>query len=180
VKVLAATAIALPPPAAAITYPPLVAHRLAEPFEALRDASDRMLAATGARPKVFLANLGALADFTTRATFAKNLFEAGGIEAVTNDGFASRDAMTAIFKASGARLACLCGANAIYEREAIDAAKALKAVGASRIYLAGRPRELEAALKSVGVQDFVYAGCDALTMLQGAHASLGLERQNGP
>src|SRR4051812_22755116 len=62
--------------------------RLAEPFEQLRDASDRALAATGTRPKVFLANLGKLSDFTARTLFARNLFEAGGIEAVTNDGFA--------------------------------------------------------------------------------------------
>ncbi|HKS64925.1 MAG TPA: methylmalonyl-CoA mutase subunit beta, partial [Xanthobacteraceae bacterium] len=55
--------------------------RLAEPFEALRDASDRMLAAKGVRPKVFLANLGRLSDFTARTLFAKNFFEAGGIEA---------------------------------------------------------------------------------------------------
>ena len=45
-------------------------------------------AATGARPKVFLANLGKLSDFTARTLFAKNFFEAGGIEAVSNDGFA--------------------------------------------------------------------------------------------
>ena len=57
--------------------------RLAEPFEQLRDASDRMLAQTGARPKIFLANLGMPADFTARASFAKNFFEAGGIAAVT-------------------------------------------------------------------------------------------------
>ena len=37
---------------------PLVPIRLAEPFEALRDASDRALAKTGARPKIFLATLG--------------------------------------------------------------------------------------------------------------------------
>ena len=65
--------------------------RLAEPFEQLRDASDRLLAATGSRPKVFLANLGKLSDFTARTLFAKNVFEAGGVEAVTNDGFANRD-----------------------------------------------------------------------------------------
>src|SRR5882757_4023308 len=35
--------------------------RLAEPFEQLRDASDRALTSLGARPKVFLANLGKLA-----------------------------------------------------------------------------------------------------------------------
>ena len=56
--------------------------RLAEPFEALRDKSDAMLKKTGARPKVFLATLGRLSDFTARATFAKNFYEAGGIEAV--------------------------------------------------------------------------------------------------
>ena len=67
---------------------PLPCRRLAEPFEALREAADRALAETGTRPTVFLANLGRVADFTARATYAKNCFEAGGIAAVTNDGFA--------------------------------------------------------------------------------------------
>ena len=75
-------------PVAAVTIEPLPSIRLAEPFEALRDASDRVLAKTGARPKVFLATLGRLPDFTARAMFAKNFYEAGGIEALSNDGFA--------------------------------------------------------------------------------------------
>ena len=58
------------------------------------------------------------ADFTARATFAKNFFEAGGIEAVTNDGFADRDAMVAAFKASGAKLACLCSSDKVYAADA--------------------------------------------------------------
>jgi methylmalonyl-CoA mutase len=66
--------------------------RLAEPFEQLRDAADDYAAKTGSRPKVFLANLGTPSVFTARATFAKNFFEAGGIEAVTNDGFKHRGA----------------------------------------------------------------------------------------
>ena len=90
--------------------------RLAEPFEALRDASDRMLVNTGARPKVFLANLGKLADFTARAMFAKNFYEAGGIEAISNDGFKDQAAMVAAFKASGAKLACLCSSDKVYTR----------------------------------------------------------------
>ena len=96
-----------------------------------------MLAKTGARPKIFLANLGTLAEFTARATFAKNFFEAGGIEAVTNDGFTDRDAMIAAFKASGAKLACLCSSDEVYEREAADAAKALTSSGRDA-YLSGR------------------------------------------
>jgi methylmalonyl-CoA mutase len=148
--------------------------RLAEPFEELRDASDRMLGAKGTRPKIFLANLGKLSDFTARTLFAKNVFEAGGIEAISNDGFAGRDEMVAAFKASGAKLACLCSSDKAYEAEAVDAAKALTAAGASRIYLAGRPGELEAALKAAGVQDFIYVGCDVVATLRAAQRQLGL------
>src|SRR5262249_30757957 len=65
---------AVPAPKAAVTFEALPRIRLAEPFEALRDASDLVLAKTGARPKVFLANLGTLANFSTRATFARNFY----------------------------------------------------------------------------------------------------------
>ncbi|MEA3022179.1 MAG: methylmalonyl-CoA mutase [Alphaproteobacteria bacterium] len=156
--------------AVAVTTEALPRIRLAEPFERLREASDRILAERGARPKVFLANLGRLSDFTARATFAKNFFEAGGIEAVTNDGFQSRDEMVAAFKASGAELACLCGSDEIYAKEAVAAAQAL--AGATHLYLAGRPRELESELKAAGVGTFIFAGCDVLATLGAAHEIL--------
>ncbi len=159
----------------AATFAPLPRIRLAEPFEALRDAADAVLAKTGARPKVFLANLGKLADFTARTLFAQNFFEAGGIEAVTNDGFASRNDMIAAFKASGAKLVCLCSSDKIYATEAADAATALKAAGANPLYLAGRPGELEAALKAAGITGFAYVGCDVVATLRAAHDSLGLK-----
>jgi methylmalonyl-CoA mutase len=47
-------------------------HPFGRAFEGLRDASDRVQIATGARLKVFLANLGTPSDFTARTTFAKN------------------------------------------------------------------------------------------------------------
>jgi methylmalonyl-CoA mutase len=153
------------------TFAALPRIRLAEPFEALRDAAEK----AQARPTVFLANLGKLSDFTARTLFAKNFFEAGGIEAVSNDGFPNRDAMVAAFKASGAKLVCLCSSDKVYAAEAVDTASALAAAGAARIYLAGRPGELEPALQAAGVQDFIYVGCDVLTTLKGAHAILGLK-----
>src|SRR5262249_20685745 len=87
-----------PPPPLTITSTALPCLRLAQPFEALRDASDRFRETTGARPKIFLACLGKPADFNARATFAKNFFEAGGIEVVSNDGLANRDEMLTAFK----------------------------------------------------------------------------------
>jgi methylmalonyl-CoA mutase len=143
--------------------------RLAAPFERLRDRSDRILKDKGARPKVFLANLGSPADFTARATFAKSFFATGGIEAVDSEGFADPAALAAAFKASGAPLVCLCSSDKVYAGQAVAAAKALQAAGARHIYLAGRGGEQEAALRAAGVNDFIFAGGDALTVLQDAY-----------
>ncbi|MTW15125.1 methylmalonyl-CoA mutase [Rhodoplanes serenus] len=164
--------------AAGVTLEPLAAMRLAGPFEALRDASDAMLAKTGARPKVFLANLGRLAAFTARATFTKNFFEAGGIQAVTNDGFevdgkTDLAALAAAFKASGAQLACLCSSDDGYAAEAVEAAKALIAAGCANIYLAGRPGEREAEFKAAGIGHAIFMGCDVLATLTEAQKLAG-------
>ncbi len=143
--------------------------RLAEPYEALRDASDAILKETGARPKVFLATLGMPADNIARATFAKNFFEAGGIEAVE---FSGGD-LAAAFTASGSALACLCSSDEVYANEAAAAARALVAAGAKHVYLAGRPGDLAEALKQARVQTYIFAGCDAIATLREAHRVLG-------
>jgi methylmalonyl-CoA mutase len=149
-------------------FDPLTPIRLAAPFEALRDKSDSALKSSGARPKIFLANLGTAADFTARATFAKSFFETGGIEAIDTEGFADPAALAAAFKTSGASIACVCSSDKVYAAQAEAAAKALQAGGAKHICLAGRPGEQEAALRTAGVNDFIVAGGDALTVLQEA------------
>jgi methylmalonyl-CoA mutase len=167
VAVLDATPIALAPYGETkITFNALPPMRLAAPFEKLRDKSDEILKKTGARPKVFLANLGTPADFTPRATFAKSFFETGGIEAIDTEGFFDPNALATAFKASGAVLACLCSSDKVYAEQATGAAKALQAAGGKHIYLAGRPGEQEASLRAAGVNDFVFAGGDALATLQ--------------
>jgi methylmalonyl-CoA mutase len=118
---------------------------------------------------VFLANFGTPGDFTTRATFAKSLFETGGIEAIDTPGFADPAALAAAYKSSGAVLACLCSSDRVYAGEAVPAAKALQAAGAKHIYLAGRPGEQEAALRAAGIHHFIFAGGDALAALQEAY-----------
>lgn len=172
--------LAPPPPmpgndatGAAITVEALPSIRLAEPFEALRASAD-IAQAAGERPKAFLATLGPIAGFTARAGFARNLFEAGGIAAPSGDGFAKAgatdlDALVAAFRTSGAKLACLCGSDESYAAEAVAAAAALTAAGAT-VWLAGRPGEQEAALRGAGVTTFIFAGCDAIAVLQDALA----------
>ena len=147
----------------------LPSQRLAEPYEALRDASDAALTDGGQRPAVFLANLGPVAVHNARSTFAANAFAAGGIEALGNDGFSEAEAVAEAFKASGARLACLCSSDKLYETDAVPAAKALKAAGCGTLYLAGKPAD-EAALREAGVDGFLFAGCDLLALLTEAGA----------
>ena len=157
---------------ATFTFDALTPFRLSEPFEALRDRSDALLTQTGARPKVFLANLGTPADFSARTTFAKSFFEAGGIEATDNDGFANDAALAAAFKASGAKIACLCASDKIHGTRAATAAAALTSAGATHIYLAGRPGDAEAAYRAAGIGDFIYEGADAAAILQAAYDKL--------
>lgn len=156
----------------AVTVEPLPLRRPAEPFERLRDVSDAHRDKQGGAPLIFLANLGRLSDFNARATYAQSLFAAGGIDAVTNDGFESADAAADAFKASGAKIACLCSSDAVYDGLAEETARALSTAGATHVYLAGRPGDKRAAYKEAGIGTFVHAGCDILETLQAAHEIL--------
>jgi len=145
--------------------------RLAEPFERLRDLADQRTAA-GRAPKVFLAALGPLAEHTARLMYAQNFFASGGIGAVPSNGDAIWLAQA--LGATGCSLACLCGSDKRYAEEAAATAKALKAAGVARLYLAGKPGEREAELRAAGVDEFIHIGVDVLASLELAHAELGL------
>lgn len=173
--------VLMPAPPAAASGPPapikfdaLAPIRLAAPFDALRDKSDIILAKTGSRPKIFLANLGTAAEFTARSTFAKSFFEAGGIEVIDNEGYWEIPTLVHFFKKAGSLLVCLCSSDTVYSTNAADAARALAEAGAKHIYLAGRPGANEAAWRAGGVNEFVYVGCDALAILQAAYARVGV------
>ncbi len=151
------------------SLPPLPSHRFAEPFERLRDRSDRHLAATGQRPRVFLANLGPIPEHLARATFAQNVLAAGGIEAKSNDGFATLAELAAAFEKSSATAAILCASDAWYAEQAVAAAQALRQAGAKRLLLAGRPGSQEADYRAAGVELFCFLGMDVVTFLEVLH-----------
>ncbi|GHE56687.1 methylmalonyl-CoA mutase family protein [Streptomyces capitiformicae] len=127
-------------------------------YEALRARSDAHLAATGLRPRIFLAALGPAAAHTARLTFASNLFQAGGIEPVTGG----------TFEDSGAVEVCLCSSDALYEEQAEAVAATLKAAGAGHVFLAGRPADY------TGVDGYVFAGCDAVAVLSATLDRMGV------
>jgi methylmalonyl-CoA mutase len=154
-----------------IHCPALKPQRLAEPYEALREAAR----AAGEAPSVFFANMGRIADYTARATWAKNFFEAGGVAALSDQGFDNAEAAVEAFKDSKAEITCLVGSDALYEEMGADFAKALKEAGAKMVYLAGRPKDLMDALSAAGVDAFAFEGCDVLAELSKIHAELGIQ-----
>ena len=141
---------------------------IAEPFETLRDRSEAHFEKTGARPSIFLATLGPLAEHTARVDFARNLFAAGGIEAkaapVPPESAAE---LAAAFAASGCKIAVLCGADKRYADAAEAAAQAVKEKGAVALWLAGK-HEAE------GVDRHIFMGCDVVHELTVALAELGV------
>ncbi|MBY8888370.1 methylmalonyl-CoA mutase subunit beta [Streptomyces sp. PTM05] len=145
-----------------------------EAFEALRARSDAHLASTGRRPAVFLASLGPAAAHTTRVTFASNLFQAGGVEPVHDPVTVDAASVAEAFARSGARVACLCSSDTLYAEQAEAVAAALKSAGAERVFLAGRPGELRGALEGAGVDEFVFAGGDAVAVLSAVLDQLGV------
>ena len=156
---------------------PVVAHRYGEDYEALRLAADEHRRRHGERPEVVLIGIGTPADHTARVTFAKNLFEAGGLgtRLVEVDGDPAQWAD--ILRAQGveSRLVCLCSSDARYGDDGVAAVKAALAAGARRAYLAGRPSAVLDELQRGGVDEFVAMGVDAVDVLHRALMAAGVE-----
>ena len=138
--------------------------RAAQEFEALRDAADAAgRAEEGRRPTVYLATIGPIAKHTARASFAGNLFQAGGLGTPSGDGVEG-------FADAGTTVACICGTDKDYAASAADLAAELKAAGATHVWLAGKPD-----LAVDEVDGYVFAGCDALAALRTVHEQRGVK-----
>ncbi|GII89671.1 methylmalonyl-CoA mutase [Sphaerisporangium siamense] len=145
-----------PRPAAPSPRPPegvLPRIRHAGEYEDLRDLAD----ARPVRPRVFLATLGPAREHAARTSFAAGVFHAGGIETVTG--------IPEEFDPRVTTVACLCGGDRRYAEQAAQAAAALRAAGATRIWLAGRDRH-------DGVDAVLHAGCDVPDVLRTTLADL--------
>ncbi|MFI6502723.1 methylmalonyl-CoA mutase family protein [Nonomuraea typhae] len=137
----------------------------ADAFEELRDLAD----AQPERPKVFLATIGPVAAHTARASFAANLFQAGGLATEGAGPGTDPGQIATAFAVSGARVACLCSTDKLYGEHAEAVAAALKRAGARRVWLAGKG-EYE------HVDGRLFAGCDALAVLRTTFEDLEVAR----
>ncbi len=115
---------------------------------------------------VFLATLGPVAAHTARATFAVNAFAAGGVTTESSGPTADVTAVLAAY--DGQPVVALAGSDGSYADWAAELVPALRAAGARRILLAGRPAPEIADL----VDDFVAMGVDLAAFLDRTRAAL--------
>lgn len=151
-------------------------RRLAAPFEALRDAADRHLLATGERPQVHIAALGDLATHTARSSWVTNLLAVAGVVGSETQGPGSSSPLEAQarFRESGTSVAVICSADSFYAQRGAATALALREAGAQRVILAGRPKELRAEFEAAGIDEFWYHGMDVVAALTRLHTDLGV------
>jgi len=156
--------------AAGPTVEPIPFHRAAEQFETLRTTAEAYMARTGARPKVFLANMGPIPQHKARADFSTGFFEAGGFEVIGNSGFATVEEAAQAALESGAGIVTICSTDETYP-EIVPALTGL--IKSSRpdvtVVLAGYPTDQIETYRAAGVDEFIHlrANCyETLVRLQ--------------
>jgi methylmalonyl-CoA mutase len=122
-------------------------RRYGASFEALRDEP--------ATARVFLATMGTVAAHTARATFATNLFAAGGVAVDVAGPTSHADELVAAY--DGQAVVCLAGADTTYAEWGADAVERLRGAGATHVIVAGKPLD--------GTDDSCAMGVDALDFL---------------
>lgn len=164
--------LAEPAPGGAATLDPdagpgpgLPRLRYSQSYETLRDRSDAHRRLTGTLPTVVLATIGSTRDSSARVGFATGALAPGGIDVVLADA-ADPGALAEAFAAAGSTTACLCSSDKLYAEQAVVAARALTAAGATTILLAGRPaKDLEAGFREAGISGFLFMGSDIVAAL---------------
>jgi methylmalonyl-CoA mutase len=147
------------------TVIPLAEGRAAEPFEALRDATNSYTKMSGRPPRLFLANLGPPRQHKARADFTQAFFEVGGFQVISNNGFKTTDEAAAAALASGAPAVAICSTDETYPELVPPLVAAIKAAAPNTVViLAGRPADQVEALRAAGVDEFIYFGADALAI----------------
>jgi methylmalonyl-CoA mutase len=151
-----------------VQAPALARLRLAEPFEALRRASEQHARRHGRRPRVALVVVGPLGSLQPRLDFARHFLVAGGIEATVLEPAAAADAAAAIWQAAGADGACICALDPALPELVPALAPLLREAGARPVCLAGRPGPNREAWQAAGVEVFLHLGADLIA----AHAEI--------
>ncbi|MEN8191985.1 MAG: methylmalonyl-CoA mutase family protein [Bacteroidota bacterium] len=145
---------------------PILKHRAAEPFEDLRLQADKIKSETGEKPKVLLAPIGSLKEYKARADFSRNFFEVGGFDVVYPNGFNTIEEAVGNTIDENCKTVVICSTDDKYTEIVPTFCEQLKKKKNDiAIVLAGYPKDKVEDYKSNGIDEFIFLGADAYTIL---------------
>jgi methylmalonyl-CoA mutase len=140
---------------------PVPSFRMAEPFERIRQRTERHAATVGRRPRVLLLTVGDVRMRMARANFCLNFFGCAGFDVTQSDTLEP-----------GADVVVLCSSDPEYVALAQDVCAKVSVP----VIVAGNPKDQMAALEAAGVAGFVHVQSDAVQTLTLWQDRLGVGR----
>ncbi len=154
---------------------PIKTHRGAEPYEALRRATEAYETKTGARPKVFLANMGPIPQHKARADFSTGFLQVAAFDVITNDGFATPEEAAEAALESEAPVVVICSTDKTYPEVVPPLTKKIKEARPDTVVLlAGYPTDQVEDHKKAGVDDFIHLRANCYELLSNLQKKVGV------
>ncbi|NJL03880.1 MAG: methylmalonyl-CoA mutase [Chloroflexaceae bacterium] len=161
--------------ASSVSIPPLHLHRLAEPFEQLREAAYAHAEQHGQPPLVFLATMGPVAQHKPRAEFARGFFEVGGFAVQDGGILETPEAAVQAALASAAPIVVICSTDDTYPELVPPITQQLKAAQPEvQVVLAGYPQDQIAAHQAAGVDAFIHLRANVYETLTNLQQTIGV------
>jgi len=151
---------------AGISIDKIELRRASEFFESLREKTEEIKLKRGNRPKVFLATMGSIKQYKSRADFSHGFFEIGGFDIEYPSEFDSTEEAVKAANESNADVVVICSTDETYPELVPPIAKGIKEINKDvTVVLAGYPKDQIEEHKKSGVDEFIYLGCDAFELL---------------
>ena len=147
---------------------PLHAYRGAQPFEAMRLATDR----SERQPMAFMLTFGNLAMCRARAQFSSNFFAVAGIKVVDNNRFSTIEEGVEAALAAKADIVVACSADDEYLE---NVPKIAQLIGDKAIVVVAGDPECRPALEEQGIKNFIHVKCNVLDTLKEYQKALGIK-----
>lgn len=152
-------------------------YRGAEPFEALRLATEKHMKDGNSKPKVFLLTIGNPVMRKARAQFSNSFFGCAGYEIIDNLGFNAPDEGVKAAQDAGAEIVVICSSDDEYKTLAPEIAKKLKSTNAEiQVVVAGNPKDIVDELSEAGIDNFIHIKTKLLESLKKYHETLGIAK----
>jgi len=151
-----------------VTVSAIPSFSIAVDFASLRTKSLEYKAKTGSLPKLFLANMGPLAQYKGRSDFSRAFFEPGGFDVIAPAGFETPDLAVKAAVDSKAPVVVICSTDETYPELVPVIVKGIKSANPKTVVvLAGFPKEQVDAHKASGIDEFIFLGADVVKTIQG-------------